>query len=235
MSLVVAIAATGMQPPLSALPTSTKSGSSPHSSSANHLPVRPEAGLDLVEHEHRAVAPAQLLGGPQVAGRRERHRAALDRLDHEGGHVAPAQLRLELLEVAERDQLAARQQRAEALLEELVADERQRPEGDSVKAALAGDEPRRPVAARANFIAASTASAPVLAKNSASRPLRQARRERLREHSGKHRVVDLDAVEEVLGERRLQHRAHVGVVVAQARESLPRVEVEVAPPAASYR
>ncbi len=49
---------------------------------------------------------------------------------------------LEAREVAERNALAARQQRAEALLEELVADQRQRPERDAVKAAVAGDQPR---------------------------------------------------------------------------------------------
>ncbi len=39
--------------------------------------------------------------------------------------------------------------------------------------------------------------------------------------------MDLHAVGEVAGERRLQHFAHVRVVVPQAREALARVEVQV--------
>ncbi len=82
------------------------------------------------------------------------------------------------------------------------------------------------MAARANFIAESTASAPVLAKKTASSPAAGGG-ERLGEHAGERRVVDLDAVDEVGGERRLQHVAHVGMVVAEAGEALAGVEVEV--------
>src|ERR1700689_5032654 len=49
-----------------------------------------EAGLDLVDDKHRAVAPAQRLRGLQVAVRRQRDHAALDRLDDEGGDVRGA-------------------------------------------------------------------------------------------------------------------------------------------------
>ena len=56
---------------------------------------------------------------------------------------------------------------------------------------------------------------------------RQALRQLLGEHAGQHRIVDLDAVDEVRGERRLQHLADVGVVVAEAREPLAGVHVEV--------
>ena len=52
----------------------------------------PEPGLDLVDDEQRAVAPAQLLRGLQIARGRERHHAALDRLDDEGGDILRAQL-----------------------------------------------------------------------------------------------------------------------------------------------
>ena len=87
--------------------------------------------------------------------------------------------------------------------------------------------PGRPVAARANFIAESTASAPVLAKKSASRPggSRCASASASIPASG--RVVDLHAVGETRGERRLEHSADVGVVVAEAREALAGVEVEM--------
>ncbi len=42
--------------------------------------------------------------------------------------------------------------------------------------------------------------------------------------------MDLHAVGEVGGERRAQHVAHVGVVVAEAREALAGVHVEVRAP-----
>ena len=90
----------------------------------------------------------------------------------------------------------------------------------------------RPVAARANFIAESTASAPALAKNTASRPRRQPLGQRLGEHPGQHRVVDLDPVDQFGVERRLEHLADVGVVVAEAGEPLAGVEVEVRAPRA---
>src|SRR5205807_9806145 len=93
-----------------------------------------ETGLDLVDHEQRAVAPTQCLCCLQIAGRRRRHHAALDRLDDEGGNVSGTQLRLQAAEVAERNALAARQQRAETFLEELVTDEREGAERDPVKA-----------------------------------------------------------------------------------------------------
>ena len=87
-----------------------------------------------------------------------------------------------------------------------------------------------PVAARANFIALSTASAPVLAKNAASSPAGRRAAKRLREHAGEHRVVQLHAVDQVRVERRVQHGADVGVAVAEAGEALAAVHVEVRAP-----
>src|ERR1039457_6372448 len=106
------------------------------------LPGASESGLDLVNDEHRPVASTQLLRGLQIALGRKVNRAALDWLDDEGGDILRAQLRLQAREVAERDALAARQQRAEAILEELFTDQRERPERDAVKAPLTGDQPR---------------------------------------------------------------------------------------------
>ena len=39
--------------------------------------------------------------------------------------------------------------------------------------------------------------------------------------------MDLDAVEQIRRERRMQHVAHVGMVVAEAGEALAGVEVQV--------
>ena len=54
-----------------------------------------EPGLDLVDDEQRAVAPAQRLRALQIARRRKRHHPALNRLDDERGDVSVAQLRLQ--------------------------------------------------------------------------------------------------------------------------------------------
>ena len=66
----------------------------------------------------------------------------MNRLDDESGDIFRAQLGLQAREVAKRNAVAARQQRAEAFLEELVTDQRERPERDPVKAAVARDQPR---------------------------------------------------------------------------------------------
>src|SRR4051812_22214185 len=97
--------------------------------------------LNLVDDEQRAVAPAQLMRGPEVTRGRQRDHAALYRLDDERGHVLRPQLLLEPVEIAERNPPATRQQRTETLLEELVAHQGQRAERDPVKAAVAREQP----------------------------------------------------------------------------------------------
>ena len=64
------------------------------------------------------------------------------------------------------------------------------------------------------------------------RPGRRGRRwrQRLGEHAGQRRVVELHAVDEIGGERRLQHLAHIGMVVAEAGEALAGMEVEIGAP-----
>ena len=134
-------------------------------------------------------------------------------------------------EVAERDPRAARQQRAEALLEEVVADQRQRPEGDAVKAALAGDQPR-PARGGARELHRRVHRLGAGAREEDRLEALPGRRAQSASASmpGERRVVDLHAVEEVRRERRLQHLAHVGMVVAEAREALAGVEVQVGAP-----
>ena len=190
----------------------------------------PQPGLDLVEHEQGAVAPAELLGAAEPAVGRERDHAPLDGLDDERRDVAGAQLALERVEVAEGHARAARQHRSEAFLEELVADERKRPKGDPVEAALAGEE-AGPAGGRARELHGGVDRLRSRAReedrvDAVREPLHQ----RLRQHPGERRVVDLHAVGEAGRERRLQHRPDVGVVVAEAREALAGVEVQVGAP-----
>jgi hypothetical protein len=102
----------------------------------------PEPGLDLVDDEQRAVVPAKRLRGFEVTLGCKRHHAALDRLDDERSDISCAQLRFQPRQVAERNALAAGQQRAEPFFEELVTDQRERPERDPVEAVVAGEQPR---------------------------------------------------------------------------------------------
>src|SRR5215212_11722302 len=93
-------------------------------------PARPpHSGLDLVEHEQRPVAAAQLLRARQVARRWDPHTFALHRLDDEGRHILALKLLLEAGEIPERNGIASRHQRSEAFPELRVAVNRQGSEG----------------------------------------------------------------------------------------------------------
>ena len=82
------------------------------------LPGAPEARLHLVDAEERPVAPAELLRALEVAGLGQVDAVALHRLDDEERDVLAAQLGLEPLEIVERDERHARQQRLEPLTED---------------------------------------------------------------------------------------------------------------------
>ncbi len=82
------------------------------------LPGAPEARLHLVDAEERPVPAAQLLRALEVAGLGQMDAVALHRLDDEERDVLAAQLRLERLEIVERDERHARQQRLEPLPED---------------------------------------------------------------------------------------------------------------------
>src|ERR1700733_13185670 len=58
-------------------------------------------------------------------------------------------------------------------------------------------------------------------------PLGQALRKRLREHARERRVMDLHAIDEVPGKRRLQDLANVRMVVAEARKALAAMQVQI--------
>ena len=78
-------------------------------------PARPpEPGHHLVDAEERPVAAAQLLRSLEVAVRRQVDPLALHRLDEEERDVLASQLRLERVEIAERNLLESGQERLEA-------------------------------------------------------------------------------------------------------------------------
>ena len=106
---------------------------------------------------------AKPLGGLKVSLRRQVHALALDRLDHECSDVAAFELARQRLLIAEGRRIARGRERPEAVPELGVAVERERTKGEAVEGMLGVEEPR-PAGGRAgDLIAASTASAPVLA------------------------------------------------------------------------
>ena len=76
---------------------------------------------------------------------------------------------LERNQVIEGNANAARKKGFEAAAINIIAINRQRPIGQPMKSVLAVDVPERPVAARANLMAASTASDPEFKNNALSR------------------------------------------------------------------
>ncbi len=128
-----------------------------------------EAGLNLVGDEQRAVFAAKRLRAEEIIVGGDVDALALNRFDEEGRDLARGERALQRGQIVERNLLRIRQQRAEALLEDRVAVHRQRAIGEAVEGVRAMQMPARPVAARANLIAASIDSAPELAKNTLSR------------------------------------------------------------------
>ena len=131
----------------------------------------PHAGLDLVQDQQCAEAPAQGLGLAPVGLGRQVDALALDGLDHQRGHVAPGQLALERVGVAEGDRVAPGQERSEPLPELLAPVERQGAVGEAVEGVVAvEDRGCGRWRTRANLMAASTVSAPELAKTARRMP-----------------------------------------------------------------
>ena len=101
---------------------------------AKHLAGAPEAGLDFVADEKRAVFSAKLLGPIKEIALRDIDAFALDRLDDEGGDVAFRQLAFE----RRRDHRARcgrriLHQRAEAFGETFAAHQGKRAEAEAMK------------------------------------------------------------------------------------------------------
>ena len=119
-----------------------RSGSRPQCSRAKKRPVRPSPVWTSSQHSSVPVAAARGLGRREVAVGRQVDALALNRLDDERRDVAGRELLLQGLEVAERDALAARQQRPEAVAELIVAVERQCAERQAVEAMLGEQDPR---------------------------------------------------------------------------------------------
>ncbi len=98
---MVSVAASGRYPPVSPLPTHSRSGATSSCSQANIRAGAPEPGGDLVADQQHAVLVAQLAHPPQVTGRLHQHpgRALHERLDDHRRDLAAVlgQQRLELL------------------------------------------------------------------------------------------------------------------------------------------
>ena len=130
-------------------------------------PTKP--GLDFVGNEQGSVFSAELKRALQIAVVRKDDALSLNRLDKESRGRARSQRLLQRSKIVEGNLDALREKRTEARPEILIAIQRQRAIGQAVKGMTAIDNAARRVAARANLIAASTASVPELEKKTLSR------------------------------------------------------------------
>src|ERR1700722_13480222 len=95
-----------------------------------------DARLHLIADQWRARVTAQPLHSPQIAIWGQVDALALYRLDDKRRHVAAFELSLQRVGVAERDGLAARQQRSEAIAKLVVAVERECPKCEPMESVL---------------------------------------------------------------------------------------------------
>ncbi len=100
-------------------------------------PGTSQPSLNLVGDKQRAVLSAKLDSRPQIVVGRDAHAFALDRLDDEGGDFFRGERFFQGLEIVERDFGTAGQKRAEAVAEDLVADQRQRAVRQAVESVAA--------------------------------------------------------------------------------------------------
>ena len=103
-------------------------------------PGASQPGLDFVGDKQRAVLSAKLDRRPQIVVGRDADAFALDRLDDEGGDFFRGERFFQCIEIVERDFDTAGQKRAEAVAEDLVADQRQRTVRQTVEGVAAIDD-----------------------------------------------------------------------------------------------
>src|SRR5271157_3158838 len=99
-------------------------------------PGAEEPGLNFVQNENRAVAPAKGLSFQEIVRRRDKHAAfGLHRLDDERREGLGAKLFLQLTNIAIRNEFGGRQHRSESSLPEVVRHQGKRATGEAVESA----------------------------------------------------------------------------------------------------
>ncbi len=193
-----------------------------------HLAGAAEARLHLVDAEERPVAPAELLGALQVAGRRQVDALALDRLDQEEGDVLPPELGLERVEVAELDRVEAGQELAEPLAELRAPVRRERAERQPVEAVVREDDAGAPRRSPRVFERRLDGLGPGAREDDAAERGREALEQRARQPARVRRDAELRGERQVGRERVGQRGPHGGVRAADVEHPEPADEVEVA-------
>ena len=187
-----------------------------------------EAGLDLVEDEHRPGLAAGGLRALEIARRWQVDALALDRLDDERGDVARRELRAQRVEVAERDLVAARHQRAEPLAELRVAVDRQGAGRQAMERVVAVEDPRAPGRAARELDRGLDRLGARVGVDDRVEPGGGARHELLGQHARQQRQAHRGERRRVGHERGDQLLAHAGVIAAQREHPEPRQQVEPA-------
>ena len=126
-------------PPPSPLAIVAMSGLTPACSQASSVPVRPMPAWISSRTSSRPCSSHRLAGRAGTARRQPDAALALDRLDQDGGGFRPDR-RPHGIEIAERDDVEAGQERVEALDHLLAADRRDAGHGPAVECTLEGDD-----------------------------------------------------------------------------------------------
>ena len=135
---------------------------------------------------------------------------------------------LERLEIAERDRVAARQQRPEAGTELVVAVERQRPEREPVEPVIGVEHARAAGRGARDLDRRLDRLGSRVRRHHRGDAARCARQQLLRQHPAQQRHAELRQVRGFGGEHVLHRRDHVGMVAAEREHPVARDQVEIA-------
>ncbi len=136
--------------------------------------------------------------------------------------------RASALEVAERDRVAAGQQRAEALAEDRLAVERQRAERQAVEGVLGVEDPRAPGRRARDLDRRLDRLRAAVRRHHRADARRRAREQLLGEHAAEQRHAELRQVAGPRGHRLLHGRDRLGVVAPDREHAIAAEQVEVA-------
>ena len=184
------------------------------------------AGLDFVGDHQGSVLAAQRERLREIVVRGQVYALALDRLDHEGRDLPGRERALQRRKVVEGNFGAIRQEGAETLAEDFVADQRDRTIGEAMEGMTAIDEPR-PAGGCAGELdggfdrfGAGIGEEHLLA-------IGNPRQQPLGKHAGERRHVHLHEIGQVGIEHALEHVAHRRMIAADREHAPPAQQVEV--------
>src|SRR3954469_1620937 len=190
------------------------------------FPGASQARLDFVRDEQRAVAAAEMLGALEVSLAGQDDTLALNRLDHEGRYAARGQRLLQRDEVVERNARTIRQQRLEALAEDLIAIEGERAAGQAVKCVAAIDDPG-PAGRRARELDRSLDRFRAGVREEYFFKMRHEREQPLGEQARKRRDIHLNQIGQIGVEHALERSAYCRMIAPDREHAIAAQQINI--------